>query len=115
MHNNLTILVAIKGFLGACTCGKMGFYKGLSRCMYLRHMQSGERWHRHWHVGIVYVRKKSSGHAGAAICSLSICKLAAVKVHISHIASKAGGLRGMLTLKVRIFEIYPAKLSAVTL
>ena len=33
------------------------------------------------------------------MCSLSICKLAAVKMPISHIASKAGGLRGMLTGK----------------
>ena len=69
--------------------------------MYVPHVQRVERsaharagvWR--WHVDVVYI--KSTLHAGAAICSLSICKLAAVKMHISHIASKAGGLRGMLT------------------
>jgi hypothetical protein len=43
-------------------------------------------------VLFIYKNKKQ---AGAAICSLSICKLAAAKVLISHIASKARGLRGL--------------------
>ena len=70
--------------------------------MYVPHVQRAERsaharagvWR--WHVDVVYI--KSTLHAGAAICSLSICKLAAVKMLISHIASKAGGLRGILIL-----------------
>ena len=74
--------------------------------MYVPHVQRAERsaharagiWCWHWHVDVDVVYIKSMLHAGAAICSLSICKLAAVKVPISHIASKAGGLRGMLTL-----------------
>jgi hypothetical protein len=71
--------------------------------MYVPHVQRAERsaharagiWRwLGWHVDVVYI--KSTLHAGAAICSLSVCKLAAVKVHVSHIASKAGALRGML-------------------
>ena len=58
------------------------------------HVQHAERSaHARWHVDVVDIK----GNAGAAICSLSICKLAAVKMNISHIASKARGLRGMLT------------------
>jgi hypothetical protein len=65
--------------------------------MYVPHVQRAERsaharagvWR--WHVDVVYI--KSTLHAGAAICSLSICKLAAAKVPISHIASKAGGAK----------------------
>jgi hypothetical protein len=60
------------------------------------HVQRAER-SAHARIGVVYI--KSTLHAGAAICSLSICKLAAVKVPISHIASQAGGLRGMLTFQ----------------
>jgi hypothetical protein len=51
-------------------------------------------WVWHWHVGVVYYIKSTL--ALQSEVALSICKLAAAKVHISHIASKAGGLRGML-------------------
>ena len=64
---------------------------------HVQHAERSAHAHARWQVDVVYIKDKRQ--AGAAMRSLSICKLAAVKMPISHIASKAGGLRGILPLQ----------------